>query len=103
MKDRQLPSDIVSRPTRTRATARFAEWLQHIDPGANRRTRGLRLVTAYAIAAMAGMLPAVSHGLAHGSLLSAVAAGFALWASVSEARSTRSESSRDLALLVAAA
>jgi hypothetical protein len=36
-------------------------------------------------------------------LLSSVAAGFALWASVSEGRSTRPESCRDLALLVATA
>jgi hypothetical protein len=103
MRDQQLPSDIVSRQTRTRATARVAEWLQHIDPGAHRRIKGLRLVTAYGIAAMLGLLPAITYGLAHGRLLSTVAAGFALWASVSEARSTRPESSRDLAILVAAA
>jgi Fusaric acid resistance protein-like len=78
-------------------------WLEHIDPGAHRRIKGLRLVTAYGIAAMLGTLPAISRDLAHGSLLSVLAAGFALWASVSEGRATRPESSRDLLLLVAAA
>jgi hypothetical protein len=78
-------------------------WLERIDPGAHRRVKGLRLVTCYGIAAMLGTLPAISHGLVHGCALSLLAAGFALWASVSEGRSTRSGSSRDLALLVAAA
>src|ERR1700729_3377537 len=78
-------------------------WLDRVDPGTHRRIKGLRLVTAYGIAAMLGSLPAISYGLPHSSSLSFLAAGFALWASVSEARSTRPESSRDLVLLVAAA
>ena len=83
--------------------ARLAEWLDRIDPGAHRRIKGLRLVTAYGIAAMLGMMPEIDHGLAGGASLSVLAGGFALWASVSEGRSTRTESSRDLVLLCAAA
>ncbi len=78
-------------------------WLDHIDPGAHRRIKGLRLVTAYGLAAMLGAMPAVAAGLANGPALSALAGGFALWGSVSEARSTRAESSRDLLFLTAAA
>jgi hypothetical protein len=103
MKDHELPSGIASHRVQPRAIAEAIGWLDRIDPGSHRRIKGLRLVTAYGIAAMLGMLPAISHGLAHGSLLSILAAGFALWASVSEGRATRPESSRDLSLLVAAA
>ncbi|MGK9236108.1 FUSC family protein [Inquilinus limosus] len=81
----------------------IAAWLDAIDPGAHRRIKGLRLVTAYGIAAMLGTMPQVGHGLAGGASLSSLAGGFALWASVSEARTTRGESSRDLLLLCAAA
>jgi Fusaric acid resistance protein-like len=77
-------------------------WLERLDPGTHRRIKGLRIVTAYGTAAMFGILPAISNGLSHGTLLSLLAAGYALWASVSEARATRPESSRDLVLLVAA-
>jgi hypothetical protein len=103
MKGRELPSDTALRPYQpSLAITQAIGWLESIDPGSHRRIKGLRLVTAYGIAAMLGMLPVISHGLAHGSLLSFLAAGFALWASVSEGRSTRPESSRDLAVLVAA-
>ncbi len=51
---------------------------------------------------MLGTLLGTSHGLSNGSSLGFLAAGFALWASVSEGRSTRGECSRDLAILVAA-
>jgi Fusaric acid resistance protein-like len=78
-------------------------WLEHVDSGAHRRIKGLRLVSAYGIAAMLGTLAATSHGLPHGESLGFLAAGFALWASVSEGRTTRFESSRDLVVLVAAA
>ena len=81
----------------------LAEWLDRIDPGTHRRIKGLRLVTAYGIAAMLGTMPEIDHGLAGGASLSVLAGGFALWASVSEGRSTRAESSRDLLLLCAAA
>lgn len=77
-------------------------WLDRIDPGVHRRIKGLRLITAYGIAALLGTLPDIQHGLQNGASLSALAGGFALWASVFEARTTRSESSRDLALLCAA-
>jgi Fusaric acid resistance protein-like len=82
---------------------RIAEWLEHIDPGTHRRIKGLRLVTAYGIAALLGRLPEFSRGLSNGAWLRFLAAGFALWASVSEARTTRAESSRDLVVLCAAA
>ncbi len=82
---------------------RFVDWLEHVDPGAHRRIKGLRLVTAFGIAALLGRLPEFSRGLPNGAWLSYLAAGFALWASVSEARSTRLESSRDLVALCAAA
>ncbi|HEY9346545.1 MAG TPA: FUSC family protein, partial [Inquilinus sp.] len=81
----------------------LAGWLDRIDPGTHRRIKGLRLVTAYGIAAMLGALPEIGHGLGGGASLSVMAGGFALWASVSEGRSTRAESSRDLLLLCAAA
>jgi len=93
----------LTRQTISPTTAGVAAWLERIDPGTHRRIKGLRLVTAYGIAAMLATLPSISHGLANGATLSYLAGGFALWASVSEARSTRPESSRDLALLSAAA
>lgn len=86
-----------------RMVAAGTAWLERIDPGTHRRIKGLRLVTAYGIAAMLGTLHDLSHGLSNGAQVSSLAGGFALWASVSEARSSRLDSSRDLALLVAAA
>lgn len=80
----------------------LAERLDRIDPGAHRRIKGLRLVTAYGIAAMLGTMPEIDHGLAGAASLSSLAGGFALWASVSEGRTTRADSSRDLTLLCAA-
>jgi hypothetical protein len=78
-------------------------WLERVDPGTHRRIKGLRLVTAYGIAAALGTLRDITHGLPTGVALASLAGGFALWASVSEARTTRLESSRDLALLCGAA
>jgi hypothetical protein len=75
--------------------------LDQIDPGTHRRIKGLRLVTAFGLAAMLATVPGIAHG--RGMLLGTLAAGFALWASVSEARSTRCESARDLTLLCLAA
>lgn len=80
-----------------------ARWLDHIDPGTHRRIKGLRLVTAYGIAAMLGSMADIARGLPGGLSLASLAGGFALWASVSEARTTRAESSRDLVLLSVAA
>jgi len=82
---------------------RAALRLERIDPGAHRRIKGLRLITAYGIAAMLGTMGDITRGLRDGPSLSILAGGFALWASVSEGRSTRRESSRDLVLLTAAA
>ena len=83
--------------------ATFAAWLDRVDPGVHRRIKGLRLVTAYGIAALLGALHDVSRGLTDGAALSLLAGGFALWASVSEARETRAQSSRDLAIFTACA
>jgi Fusaric acid resistance protein-like len=79
------------------------DWLGRIDPGTHRRIKGLRLVTAYGIAAMVGSLQPITHGQSADASLSSLAGGFALWASVSEGQSTRAASSRDLLLLCAAA
>jgi hypothetical protein len=78
-------------------------WLDRLDPGVHRRIKGLRLVTAFGIAWMASTMPGIAQPSPSGVYLGAVAAGFALWASVSEARATRAESSRDLLFLVLAA
>ncbi|HTH99177.1 MAG TPA: FUSC family protein [Stellaceae bacterium] len=78
-------------------------WLDRIDPGVHRRIKGLRLVTAFGIAAMLGTMGDITHGLPDGVSLSLLAGNFALWASVSEGRGTRAESSRDLILLSVAA
>jgi len=80
-----------------------ATWLEQLDPGTHRRIKGLRLVTAYGIAAALGTLQDVTHGLPGATLVGSLAGNFALWASVSEARVSRPESSRDLAFLCAAA
>jgi hypothetical protein len=78
-------------------------WLNRIDPGAHRRIKGLRLVTAYGIAAMLGTMADIARAVPNGAALSSLAGGFALWASVSEGRGTRAGSTRDLLLLSAAA
>jgi len=78
-------------------------WLDRIDPGTHRRIKGLRLVTAYGLAAALGALQDVTQSVPAGVSVGALAGGFALWASVSEARTTRFESSRDLAVLCIAA
>ncbi len=81
----------------------WVERLDRVDPGRHRRIKGLRLVAAYGVATLLGAVPAISHRLPHGLLLSFLAGGFALWACVSEGRTTRAESSRDLVILCAAA
>jgi len=98
---RQTASGGVRRSV-TGVLTRLGGWLDRIDPGTHRRIKGLRLVTAYGIAAMLGALPEIDRGLGGGASLSVMAGGFALWASVSEGRSTRVESSRDLLFLCAA-
>jgi Fusaric acid resistance protein-like len=86
-----------------RALTHAGQWLDRIDPGVHRRIKGLRLVTAYGIAAMLGAMPEISRAVPNASSLSSIAAGFALWASVSEGQATRIKSSRDLLLLNGAA
>ncbi|MFT4115090.1 FUSC family protein [Bradyrhizobium sp.] len=76
-------------------------WLDRIDPGTHRRVKGLRLATAYGLAAMLATTPALAEG--RETLLGVLAAGFALWASVSEGQSTRYRSARDLLILCLAA
>ena len=44
-----------------------AAWLDCIDPGAHRRIKGLRLVTAFGIAAMLGTMPDIVAGLPDGA------------------------------------
>lgn len=78
-------------------------WLERVDPGAHRRIKGLRLATAFGIAAMLGTMGDINRGLPGGASLNMLAGNFALWASVSEGRATRAESSRDLVLLSLAA
>jgi len=78
-------------------------WLNQIDPGGHRRIKGLRLVAAYGIAAVLGFMIHRSHEFSGSQFLSFLAAGFALWASVSENQTTRWLSSRDVAILNAAA
>jgi Fusaric acid resistance protein-like len=82
---------------------RMGEWLDRIDPGAHRRVKGLRLVSAYGIAAMLGALLHRTYHIPGGSFLSYLAAGFALWASVSEGQAARWLSARDLVILNGAA
>jgi Fusaric acid resistance protein-like len=83
--------------------ARARAWLERVDPGTHRRIKGLRLVTAYGIAAMLGTLLGSTYGFSGSVSLGYLAAGFALWASVSEGQTTRALSSRDLAILTVAA
>jgi hypothetical protein len=80
---------------------RLATTLDRLDPGTHRRIKGLRLVTAFGLADMLAAVPGIAYG--REMLVGTLAAGFALWASVSEARSTRFESARDLTLLCLAA
>src|SRR5471032_3700529 len=82
-----------------RPVAAVGRWLDRIDPGTHRRIKGLRLVTAYGIAAALGALQDIAHHVPGSIPLSYLAGSFALWASVSEGKSTRAESGRDLTLL----
>ncbi len=81
----------------------MASWLGQIDPGGHRCIKGLRLVTAYGLAAMLGIVLQRSYEFSGGQSLSYLAAGFALWASVSEGQTRRWSSARDLVILNAAA
>ena len=81
------------------ALTHLERWIDRIDPGTHRRIKGLRLVTAYGIAAALGTLKDVSAEIPSSLSLATLAGSFALWASVSEGRSSRYASSRDLTLL----
>ncbi|WP_233836281.1 FUSC family protein [Paraburkholderia sp. ZP32-5] len=80
-----------------------ADWFDRVDPGTHRRIKGLRLVTAYGIAVALGTLHDLASIAPAPVSLGGLAGSFALWASVSEARTTRYESSRDLVWLCVAA
>ncbi len=82
-----------------RPVAAAGRWLDRADPGTHRRIKGLRLVTAYGIAAALGTLQDIAHSVPSSISLGYLAGSFALWASVSEGKTTRAESSRDLVLL----
>jgi hypothetical protein len=103
------PTNRAARPAfpreahRLRAFIKVGQWFDRIDPGVHRRIKGLRLVTAYGIAAMLGTMPEISRAVPNASSLSSIAAGFSLWASVSEGQATRIKSSRDLLVLNGAA
>jgi len=88
----------ASRPVSPSLSA-LGRWLDRIDPGTHRRIKGLRLVTAYGIAAALGALQDIAHHVPGSIPLSYLAGSFALWASVSEGKSTRAESGHDLTLL----
>jgi hypothetical protein len=107
MPDQQHSLDALARLSRVRwlrsPVPTSLEWLEQRDPGAHRRIKGLRLVTAYALAAMLGAMPGIGPGVSSKVLLSQLASGFALWASVSEGQATRARSTRDLMLLALAA
>ena len=93
-------SSSVLRPA---SISTIACWLEQVDPGAHRRIKGLRLITAYGIAALVGTVIQRTYQFSGSSYLGYLAAGFALWASVSEGQTTRRRSTRDLALLNATA
>jgi len=86
---------------RTTIINRILEWMECVDPGAHRRTKGLRLVTAYGIAALLAL--ASSSRSIPGATLGLLAGNIALWASFLEVRAKRFESTRDLLLLCFAA
>jgi hypothetical protein len=85
------------------AAQAVVRWLEQVDPGTHRRIKGLRLVTAYGIAAALGTLQDIADRVPSSMSLGILAGSFALWASVSEGKATRAESSRDLLLLCIAA
>ncbi|WP_175920795.1 FUSC family protein [Burkholderia latens] len=85
-----------------RATSKLVAWLARVDPGAHRRIKGVRLVVAYALATAIGSWDGFARHAHTGVSVGALAATFALWASVSDTRATRADSSRDLAILCTA-
>ncbi|VXC77603.1 LysR family transcriptional regulator [Burkholderia sp. 8Y] len=86
-----------------RPMSAMTAWFERVDPGTHRRITGVRLVTAYGLAAAIGALHDVTRDVPASVSVGSLAATFALWASVSEARATRPKSTRDLAILCLAA
>ncbi len=82
-----------------RAAERLAKWLDGIDPGGRHRIRGLRLVAAFAIASMGGLLAVPG---ARSLDASASAGTFAIWASVYETAATRRRGCLELVAMIAA-
>ncbi len=93
---------IIGKDSRTLGR-RWDEWFETIDPGSHHRIKGLRLVTAYALAAMGSSLVAQDQAVKEAALLVPLAGAFALWASVSEGETSRWRSSRDLFVLILSA
>jgi fusaric acid resistance family protein len=101
--DRALTELSVLNVRRHCSVRALAEWIREVDPGAERRVKGLRLAVVYAIAIALGGLWDVWNFTSSGIRMAQLAGGFALWASVSEVRSERFAASRDLVILCAAA
>jgi Fusaric acid resistance protein-like len=78
---------------------RILAWFECIDPGAYRRVKGLRIVTAYGGALALGTVHDITVLDPGHASIAMLAGGFALWASVFEARGTRYGSTRDLVIL----
>lgn len=77
--------------------------LRDLDPDGHGRIKGLRLVAAYGIAAILGGLHALTTLQLPPAVLAIMAGAYALWASVSEARTAPAASCRDLVVLCATA
>jgi hypothetical protein len=78
-------------------------WLDRIDPGSHRIAKGVHIVGAYVLATGFAQLWGHIGFAPHRASIAAPAAGFALWACVSESGGTRGESCRDLTILCVAA
>jgi len=78
LQDHDRSSDVIA-GGHLSLMSRAVEWIERIDPGTHRRVKGLRLVTAYGIAALLVTLPSITQGLHGGESLGALAGGFALW------------------------
>jgi hypothetical protein len=86
------PCSKADPPPRPRSLASFptaARWLDRIDPGAHRRIKGLRLVTAFGIAAMLGTRAEIVRGLPDGEALNSLAGIRALGQGAGRSRHAR--------------
>ena len=96
-------NDVIWNVRKHCSVGAIAAWIEKVDPDAEHRWKGFRLVVAYAIAVGLGSLWDVVTLTSSGVRMAQLAGGFALWASVSEARSERVAASCDLVILCAAA